>query len=924
MSKSNRKISKILVIGLIALVVSNISVFFLITPTFGQSSNPKNILLVSKGNDELFVQSLGIDKDFNISRVPDTNPLVSIGTWIDVIILFDAQLNSSEQQIISNFVDTGGAAIVFMGQNLHDNATLLEELGIIDNTLFEAIKSKNQEIMLSIVHNKSYAVSRNIDWNSAPEMKINNMTIFNNMTTSSLDPSLKRIVDVYPASKNLQINLYRQPLIVERSKVSGKVILFSGWLETTANLDFKVWPYFNYLLYGLIFESLDSSFQTYPIWPYSPVPHLLDQIIIGIIVVILGVLVIALFIIVKKKSRTAMDREAIEVLKLKAEEEERIKIEEAKELEKKLEEHVDLQDEWEVIGVHRQLGGFLFTLFLGLILVLPQLLVSNFIMPQFIQPYPQAAGWYNYAYNFFQIIWILFDFGTSFALAKYFAQHRVKNPEKAIHYIQIYIWWQIFTGIIQISLIAFIGSFIFPYTNLAHMSWIFIVYSFIQYPGVFLVFMYVFQGMQRSDYYLILYICWEVVFLLIGQVSFCYIGRIWGAANPIFGEALGAGIGYAIARCFDFWMTFIFSLLIFRKQGFSPKSCFRIDFSKKEVKESLLYGSKLGIGEGFVQIGWFIQIIITSTFVANYSNNLGWFNLTWTLGMIVQLVSLYSNTLLGAYSESSSHNKQTLTKLYIYQAFRWGNYFAFFLISVLFATGAKFLIGAAGEEYGGPAVKFLIPLLLFHMGGIYSWLVDPVFQGTGHTSYAMVVWIIEQVTRALLMYLFVIIFRDMVFVIIAYIPAVLIKDVIAWLIVRKKIINFKIYPFKTFISPAISAILNYIVLFYVGELIWSIPLGDKIINTALIFILGIFVFLFFYAFLDGFLGGYDDNTLEELHRATSMVTTRGIRAFPKTLNRVAKLGSKISPFHNKFKIDIYEEAMKEAYDLTLEKRVLKI
>jgi hypothetical protein len=332
----------------------------------------------------------------------------------------------------------------------------------------------------------------------------------------------------------------------------------------------------------------------------------------------------------------------------------------------------------------------------------------------------------------------------------------------------------------------------------------------------------------------------------------------------------------------------------------------------------------LGIGEGFVQIGWFIQIIITSTFVANYSNNLGWFNLTWTLGMIVQLVSLYSNTLLGAYSESSSHNKQTLTKLYIYQAFRWGNYFAFFLISVLFATGAKFLIGAAGEEYGGPAVKFLIPLLLFHMGGIYSWLVDPVFQGTGHTSYAMVVWIIEQVTRALLMYLFVIIFRDMVFVIIAYIPAVLIKDVIAWLIVRKKIINFKIYPFKTFISPAISAILNYIVLFYVGELIWSIPLGDKIINTALIFILGIFVFLFFYAFLDGFLGGYDDNTLEELHRATSMVTTRGIRAFPKTLNRVAKLGSKISPFHNKFKIDIYEEAMKEAYDLTLEKRVLKI
>ncbi|MFX0038106.1 MAG: oligosaccharide flippase family protein [Promethearchaeota archaeon] len=922
MSNSNRKISKILIISLLVLLASNILVFFLIRPTFGQTGDPKNVLLISKGNDNLFIQSLGIDKDnFNISTHSDSDPLVSIGSWVDVVILFDAQINSAEQQIVSSFIDTGGAAIVFMGQNLHDNATFLDELEIIDNALFEAGKAKNQEIMLSIVSNSTYSISRNIDWNSAPEMKIDNMTI---IPMASLNTSVKRIVDVYPASRNLQIDLYRQAFILERPIGNGKVILFSGWLEATANLDFKVWPYFNYLLYGLIFESLDLSFQAYPIWAYSPVPHLLDQIVIGVIIFILAVLAIALFVIVKKKSRTVMDQRAIEALKLKAEEEERKRLEEAAALEKKLEEHVDLKDDWEVIGVHRQLGGFLFTFFLSLILVLPQLLISNFIMPQFIQPYPQAAGWYNYAFNFFQIIWILFDFGTSFALAKYFAQHRVKNPEKAIHYIQIYVWWQIFTGIIQVSLIAFIGSFIFPYTNLAHMSWIFVVYSFVQYPGVFLVFMYTFQGMQRSDYYLILYIAWEVVFLLIGQVAFCYIGRLWGAANPIFGEALGAGIGYAIARCFDYWMTFIISILIFRKQGFSPKTCFRIDFSKKEVKESLVYGSRLGIGEGFVQIGWFIQIIITSTFVANYSNNLGWFNLTWTLGQIVMIVTLYSNTLLGAYSESNSHNKHTLTKLYIYQAFRWGNYFAFFIISVLFATGAKFLVGAAGEEYGAPAVKFLVPLLFFHMGGIYSWLVDPVFQGTGNTNYAMVTWIIEQATRALLMFLLVIFLRDMVYVIIAYIPAVFIKDIIAWLIVRKKIIKFKIYPFKTFIAPVLSAMINFIVLYYLGELIWMIDLGDRIINTAIIFLLGIFVFIFFYAFLDGFLGGYDDNTLEEFQRATSLVTTRGIKAFPKTMNKVAKFGCKISPFHNKFKVDIYEEAMKEAYDLTLEKRILKI
>ncbi|MFW9945242.1 MAG: oligosaccharide flippase family protein [Candidatus Odinarchaeota archaeon] len=922
MSIKKQKISKLMIICLITLIVANISVFLLIKPAFAQPSTRRNILVISKGNDDLFIQSLGIDQEnFNISRQSDSDPLNSIGPWIDVVILFDSQLSASKQGNISTFVDNGGGAIVFMGHNLHNDATLLEELELIDNTLFEAGKAKNQESMLFIVNNPNHPISSNIDWNSAPDMKVNNMTI---IPLNSLDSSVQRVVDVYPISKNLEIETNREAIIIERAKGSGNVILFSGWIETNANLDFKVWPYFNYLLYAVIFESLNLSFQTYPSWPYSPVPHFFEQIIIGIIVFILAILAIALFLVVRRKSRSAIDQQVIDTLKLRAEEEQRKRMEEIEVLERKLEEHVDLKDDWEVIGVHRQLGGFLFTLFIGLILVLPQLLISNFIMPQIIQPYPQAAGWYNYAYNFFQIIWILFDFGTSFALAKFFAQYRVKNPEKSIHYIQIYVWWQLFTGIIQISLIAFMGSFIFPYTNLAHMSWIFIIYSFVQYPGVFLVFMYTFQGLQRSDFYLILYIFWEVVFLLVGQVTFCYIGRMWGAANPIFGEALGAGIGYAIARCFDYWMTFFISILIFKKQGFSPKTCFRIDFSREEVKESLRYGSKLGVGEGFVQIGWFIQVIITSIFVANYSNNLGWFNLTWTLGMIVQIVTLYSNTLLGAYSESSSHNKHTLTKLYIYQAFRWGNYFAFFLISVLFATGAKFLVGAAGEEYGGPAVKFLVPLLLFHTGGIYSWLVDSVFQGTGHTGYAMVVWIIEQTSRALLMFILVYFLRDMVYVIIAYIPAVFLKDIIGWLIVRKKIIKYKIYPFKTFITPAISAIINFIVLYFTSELIWALPLGDKILNTAILFLLGIFVFIFFYAFLDGLLGGYDDNTLQEFNRAALMVTAPILGFFPKALSKVAKFGSKISPFHNKFKIDIYEEAMKEAYDLTLEKKILQI
>ena len=197
-----------------------------------------------------------------------------------------------------------------------------------------------------------------------------------------------------------------------------------------------------------------------------------------------------------------------------------------------------------------------------------------------------------------------------------------------------------------------------------------------------------------------------------------------------------------------------------------------------------------------------------------------------------------------------------------------------------------------------------------------------LFEGTGNTGYAALVWIIEQTCRAILMIILVIWLKDMVAVLLAYIPAVFIKGIISWIIVKYKITDYKIYPFKTFIAPAIAAIINFIVLFFVSELLWAIPLGDKILNTAIIFLMGIFLFMYFYAFLDGLFGGYDTNTLKELERAANMVEGR-LGFFPKMLYKMAKSGSRISPLYDKFKIDIYEVAMQEAYDLTLEKKILK-
>ncbi len=911
--KTNKINSNILVICVIALFISStVGFFILIPPSKGQASNQNKVLVITNGNDELFLQSLRVDEQNFDVTVGDISEL---GAY-DIVIVFDVVLKSAGRARLVDFVEKGGGLAIFMGNALFQDPELLFDMGILDIANFE----ENDEAEVFIVKDNTNPLGKNLDWNSAPSLKADSMT---KIPLQSYADGVKPIIDTYPTSENLAIDEYRQPILVEASKGKGNVLLFNGWLEEGFNKDFMVWPYFNYLLYGMMFQTLNENFDTYPVWPYSPVPHFFDQIILLIIVISLAVMAFSLFQIVRKRSQPEMDQATIQALERMAREEEEKKIEESRVLEQKLEKKVDLKDDWEVIGIHRQLGGFFFTLFIGLLVVIPQLLVSNFVMPQIIQPYPQAAGWYYLTYNLFQIAWLLFDFGTSYALAKYFSQYRVKNPEKAIHYIQIFVWWQLFTGVVQVSIFAFLGSIIFPNTNLAHMSWVFITFSLVQYPGFFLVFMYTFQGMQRSDYHLILYVAWEVVFLIIGQVIFCYIGRLWGAANPAIGEALGAGIGYSIARYFDYWATFALSVAIFKRMGFSPKTVFRVDFDKEEFKQTMHYGSRLAFGESFVQIGYFLQIIITSAFIANYSNELGYFQLTWNIGMIVQLVTLYGASLLGAFSESESHNKKTLTKLYIYQAFRWGNYFAFFIVSVLFAVGPKFIVGAAGEDYGGPAVRFLFPLLIFHSFGVYSWLVDAVFQGTGRTGYAALVWVIEQSTRAILMLVLVLALKDMIAVLYAYIPAVFTKDIIAWIIVKRKISDYKVYPYKTFIAPILAAICNFAVLYFVGEALWVIEMGDKIINTAIIFLTGIFIFLYFYAFLDGLFGGYDDNTLTELEKAAKMVKGK-LGFLSNSVYKAAHAGARISPLHNKFKVDIYKTAMEEAYELTLEKKVLKI
>nr|MDO8114814.1 hypothetical protein [Candidatus Sigynarchaeota archaeon] len=137
----------------------------------------------------------------------------------------------------------------------------------------------------------------------------------------------------------------------------------------------------------------------------------------------------------------------------------------------------------------------------------------------------------------------------------------------------------------------------------------------------------------------------------------------------------------------------------------------------------------------------------------------------------------------------------------------------------------------------------------------------------------------------------------------------------------------KHYFMVAWISPAVSAILVALVVKVkvVDTLLWVDPVLDTITpigTTGVLFFVALFGGLYLYAFLSGILGHWDKNTLQEFEKAAKMVKVVGF--FARGMYKVANAGYKLSPFKERWPVDVFTDAMREAHELEIEKKVLKI
>jgi O-antigen/teichoic acid export membrane protein len=841
-----------------------------------------NVLLVGSDIENAFLERITLDPLFSISNQS------SIGTDltdVDCIVLLDYNPTWDEILLLNTY-DEG--LVIFIGENLASNSSLLINLGFSSSSTATIYEDYSLPVITE--NGNNHSIIEEIQWNSVPTLA----------NYTDLDLSGVTLVETSSDSENPGL-----PLITSHN--DGKNIVMNFYPLMDFNTEFIEWPFFNYFLYLSITTTSNNPNLSYAKWKFSPVPHTIETTILGVSVLLTIMATSIGFIYARKYTKNNPIRK-----------------EDLEEISKE----IKTDERWENVGMHRQLGGFLIQLFLGLLIILPNVVMSALVFPLIILPSPQAAGFYDFTIRFFEALWLFFDLGTSIVLVKFFSEHRVKRPQQAIKYVQIFVWYQMLSGIAQLFLISFLGSMIFPHTFLAHMTWIFVTHAFFQWPAFFLVFMYLFQAMNRIDYYQILNILLYGIFNISLQYVVIVIFRFTLGKNPIFGDGLAGAIGYSVGFYVIQVTSFFIGLWMFKRLGFSLRSIFRIDFSRAEIKEALRFGLKWMLGAILPPLGWFIQLYLLSTFLPNYTQQQGFFSIAWNFAMIVMLVGLFLQGILPAISESYHAKKKVLTRYYTVSALKWAAYFDWYLVAGLAAVGWRFILGGAGAEWADASI-LIIWFLMFHSIGYFSWLGDWAFAGSDRPGWAAISWIIEQVLRAGILAIcipryafFSTTFNSpMVAIMFAYFPALIVKNIFMWWQIRRD--DYFKFKWKDLLWQGVAApLFAALLLFGIFEGLFRLIWQGEIITSVVILLIGTLVGLYIFAFLASWFGAFDDNTLKELKKATGMAKGFGFMAKP--LYKVTEWASKISPLHNKFPISIYDEALKEAKILTEEKTKLII
>jgi O-antigen/teichoic acid export membrane protein len=509
---------------------------------------------------------------------------------------------------------------------------------------------------------------------------------------------------------------------------------------------------------------------------------------------------------------------------------------------------------------------------------------------------------------------VLFDWGTSTAFIKFFAERRVDDPRTGIRYAQLYVWWQAITGTLQLGLVVLIAALIVPHTGYAFMSYYLVLHALIQFPGFLTVFQNTFRAYQKQDYDQVLNLVLHLAPIVV-QSGAVYLLTRWGTANPVFGKSMGGIFGLGIGAYLIQVLVFLIGYVLLKRLGYNAGLLFMAHFDRHTLTSALRFGTPLTIAGVAGGLGYSVQTILVATYILNWTEVQGNWDVISPQGLLLAysaVAGLYYG-LMPSIAEAFNHGRMALTRYYIAQGFKYGGFFSAFVASALIAVGDRFILGALGEDYQR-AASLMLMMGLWGMIQFPAWFADRLQEGTGRPELQMWLLIMEQSLRILLMFLFMP-SLGLTGLILAYLVALSVKNVVAWWANRRLIMPFRIYWWQTAVAPLLAGAANGILLRLLGGAMGGAEINQ--ITAVILFIVALLPSLPVFCFFSGLFGGWDDAGLAELRRAAGLSSLGKPMAW--LIYQASALGALLSPLHGRFPLDMYEEARVEARDLTGEK-----
>lgn len=592
------------------------------------------------------------------------------------------------------------------------------------------------------------------------------------------------------------------------------------------------------------------------------------------------------------------------------------------------------------LGYHKIIASKEYGFILELISIPISLVIIPFLLGFFF-PYPEIRGYPALTQGLMAFLFAAFDLGTggvngdmSQKFMRFIAQHRSTNPKRAIGYIQFFIYFQMFSGLIQVTgITVYVFTFLIHQSQ-AHFAWFFLFYSLIQYPGMLQVFESSIKSFQRFDRANLVIFLRDVFWYPVFQILLMSIGKLVARNHP-YGEMMILGIFFTISLYFGDFFAFLFGMYIFSKiikpLGFRTSDLFKTDFLKQGIVKEVIsfvgliwiFAQLMGIFSLLSQVWVITWLAAAASFQGLVSTGNGIANLG--LGFAPQVTTTMSQV-----SEAFNNEKPELAKYYIQSALKYVGYYFFALLPPLLilipkALNSVFLVIPGLEEYEKaldllPLLCFIKAMDTFRRIGIQ--LLVNLHQRNKVIIMENILYPLQFLFTYLLLRVWYVGWPALV---LPYFLAFFIQNILSLIWIQKKVlkIEYKRVLWQGLAAPLITGIIYTGICFGI-TLFWD-PLlnlmktfmGDMGATIIFVFItlIGFFLFfeLIFYRPIYALVGGWDTETLDTWEKARHISRIGNFLARWKY--SIDKYFSSKTKLFNRFPICDYEKAYKERDEL---------